>query len=801
MRAVRAPQKMSLIAYSVFSAALVWLLLRRGSISRAAAIALVLLPLALTGRAMFTGAVYGPIDLAYVTEPLASMADQVGVTHVANPGVSDVYAQFIPWNHALRKVIAGGNWPLWNRYEFSGGPLAGALQSAPYHPITLAGLLIPIEDAVTFTAAMTFFLAALTMFLLLRDLVDSEIAAMFGAAAVMLSTHLIWYAGTALALAAAVAPLALLGARRIVHAPGRRSAAILGGALLLIVLAGHPESALHLVTLAIAYFLFELIRVRPRRWRAVVASGIGAGIGALLLSAIFLLPFFADVVQSVEHRHRKMTFEGRHHVAGAVELAHRLTANAMPFLEGVPGVEEAEHPPNERHGWLATAYAGSILFAPALFALLRVRSPQKWFFALAALVGLGVGTNAPGFTHLLDLTPGFQFAVNDRMIYFAVIGIAAIAAIGLDAWLREPKTFLPNLFVGVAATLILCAITVDSGLSPTYVRVNVARAVVPLLFAASVLAFMRSPRAAVALVALLLVQRIGEAGGLQPTVPRAAFYPPFPGLELMRDDEPFRMVGVGVTLPPATSIHYDLEDVRGFQALTLGRYYDVARMWSVEQPVWFNRVDSLDLPFLSLMNVRFAIAPSTYVAPAGWKTKGVFGEYAILENARVLPRAFVPRRVFHRPGDHGMELDLRLATDFSDVAFIETSDVRPDPVPNGPGTVQARQDGAGLRLTASMQAPGWVVISNAAWNGWQARVNGRAAPVFFANRAFLALYLEAGKHDVHLFYRPREFVLGAWISAFAAFAVALVYAWIPSSVMTFFMSLQTSRFADGLRSR
>lgn len=769
--------------------------------SRAAAITLVLLPLCLTGRAMLTGAIYGPIDLAYATEPLASIADDVGVTHVANPGISDNYAEFIPWNDALRRVIAEGNWPLWNRFELDGGPLAGALQSSPYHPVTLIGLLIPIQDAVTFTAAMTFFLAALTMFLLLRNLVESEIAAMFGAAAVMFSTHLIWYAGTALALAAAVAPLALLGARRVVHAPGKKSAAILGAALLLIVLAGHPESALHLVTLAVAYFVFEFIRVRPVRWRAAIMAGLGAGIGALLLSAIFLLPFFADVRQTVEHRHRELTFEGRQPVAGVSEVAHRLAANVAPFLEGMPGVEEREHERDVRHGWLATAYAGSLLFAPALFALLRVRSRQKWFFGIAALFGLGIGTSAPGFTDLLNHLPGFQFAVNDRMIYFAVLGIAALAAIGIDAWLREQPRLLPALMIAIAALLLLVALVADTDLSPTYVRVNAARAIVPLLLGTGVIALMRAPRAAIAILGLLLVQRIGEAGGLQPTVPRAAFYPPFPGLELMQHHEPFRIVGVGVTLPPATSTHYGLEDARGFQALTLGRYHDSMRLWSVEQPVWFNRVDSLESPFFSLMNVRFAIAPSKHVAPAWWKTKGVFGEYAILENTRVLPRAFVPRQVFHREKGYHIGPRMRMTSDFAESAFIETGTARAEAMSNGPGTVRVRREGSGLRLNASMQGAGWVVISNGAWDGWRARVNGSEVPVLFANRAFLAVYLQAGEHDVELFYLPGEFVLGAWISAIALVAIALFYSGVPSSAITFFMSAQTSRFADGFRSR
>jgi Bacterial membrane protein YfhO len=792
---------MSLLAYTLTSVLLAWLVARRGRISRAAAITLVLLPLCLTGRAMLTGAIYGPIDLAYATEPLATVADEAGVTHVANPGISDNYAEFIPWNDALRRTIAEGEWPLWNRFELNGGPLAGALQSAPYHPVTLIGLLIPIEDAVTFTAAMTFFLAALAMFLLLRDLVRSEIAAMFGAAAVMFSTHLIWYAGTALALAAALAPLALVGARRVVHAPGKRSAAVLGIALLLIVLAGHPESALHLVTLAIAYFVFEFIRMRPVRWRAAIGSGLGAGLGALLVSAIFLLPFMSDVRQTAEHRHRELTFEGRQPVAGASEVAHRIAANLVPFLEGVPGVEETEHPREVRHGWLATAYAGSLLFAPALFALLRVRSWQTTFFGVSALVGLGVGVSAPGFTNLLNHVPGFQFAVNDRMIFGAVLGTAVLAAIGIDAWLRERSRFLPALYAATCALLVVIAVAAETDLAATYYRAHAARAILPLLLGAGVLAVMRAPRAAIALFALLLVQRLGEAGGLQPTVPRRAFYPPFPGVELMQHREPFRMVGVGVTLPPATSTHYGLEDVRAFQALTLGRYYDAMRLWSVEQPVWFNRVDTLESPFLSAMNVRFAIAPASHAAPAWWTTKGDFGEYKILENTRVLPRAFVPRRVFHREKDANLELEMKLTSDYGDVSFIETGTARSAPVPNGPGTIAVQQSGSGLRISASMQDAGWVVISNGAWEGWQARVDGNEAPVLFANRAFLAVFLQRGQHVVELFYRPVEFVIGAWISALSLLAIALVYSGIPSSVITFFMSLQTSRFADGFRSR
>ena len=52
------------------------------------------------------------------------------------------------------------------------------------------------------------------------------------------------------------------------------------------------------------------------------------------------------------------------------------------------------------------------------------------------------------------------------------------------------------------------------------------------------------------MVGLLLLQRAAETRGIQPTLPAAAFYPPFPGLELMTADEPFRFVALGLILPP-----------------------------------------------------------------------------------------------------------------------------------------------------------------------------------------------------------------------------------------------------------
>src|SRR5437764_150641 len=292
------------LLYLLLAGGIAALLRRMERIPATIAIALVLLPLFVTGRALLTGRIYAPLDIAYATEPLASVGDRAGVTHAIDPTTSDVYAEFVPWHAAVRYAISHREWPLWNRFELSGGPLAGAAQSAPFHPIHLLALLLPLGAALTFIASMLFFVAVTSAFLFMRDLVRFDHAALFGATAWMFSRHLVTFAGTAHGLGLASMPLVLFAARRVVRAPNVRTAALLAGALTLLVFSGHPETMLHVVALAVVYFAFELWRVRGARWRRAMIAGAAAGGGALLISAIALVPLIDALQQSEELRSR-----------------------------------------------------------------------------------------------------------------------------------------------------------------------------------------------------------------------------------------------------------------------------------------------------------------------------------------------------------------------------------------------------------------------------------------------------------------------------------------------------------------
>ena len=378
--AARAP--VGALLYLLSAAGTLLLVRRFVTLSRPASAALILLPLCLTGRALVTGRVYAPIDLAYHFDPLASMATRAGIDRIANPLPSDVAVQFLPWNAALRWAIAHGQWPLWNPFELSGNVLAAAAQSAPFHPVTLLGLLLPMPDALGFMASMTYFLAALGMFLFLRNLeLRCALPSLFGAAGWMLSTYVVAYTHTAHGNAIALLPLVMLGARAVARHPGVRATSLLAAALILMTLCGHPETSLHVVALATAYVLFT---ARERRGR-VIASGLGAGIVALLLTAFFLAPMIDAIPQTREYLHRRSGAEAIS--ASWSVVAHALRNDVVPFAEGAPGEEEPQHERALQHGPMGTAYAGAMLFAPALLALLRagcarsVSSPSSSYSA------------------------------------------------------------------------------------------------------------------------------------------------------------------------------------------------------------------------------------------------------------------------------------------------------------------------------------------------------------------------------------------------------------------------------------
>src|SRR5437764_775267 len=162
-----------------------------------------------------------------------------------------------------------------------------------------------------------------------------------------------------------------------------------------------------------------------------------------------------------------------------------------------------------------------------------------------------------------------------------------------------------------------------------------------------------------------------------------------------------------------------------------------------------------------MLNIRFAVVPKGDEIPTGWRDVATDHDSRLIENERLLPRAFVPRNV--RIGIANDVEDMAVADDFGAMAWIDAPGVAHD-APNGPGTIGIHPRKLGFKLDAVMEHDGFVVISEAAWKGWRAYVDARPAKIVRANHAFLGVFVPAGRHSIRLTYLPQSFVIGRAIT-------------------------------------
>jgi hypothetical protein len=746
-------------------------------ISLRASAALILLPLLFTFRAFVTDGVYAPIDLAYQTEPLVSSLDTSGVHVFHNSTLSDTYAQMIPWRAVVREAIFAGEWPLINPYMLAGDLLAGSAQPAPYDFINLAGLIVSPVDSINLTASLAFLWAAIGAFLLARRLDLGELPSLFAAATWMASSFIVFFIEAPLGHTMLLLPLVCCAAIDVVRQPSIRRAIVLALVLTWVILAGHPEGLMQVVTIGCAFGVYELWRTRENRGRAIVAA-LAAGIGALLLSAIFLMPVIEALRQTDEFAKRRADGSEDLQTMSWKFSAQKLPANIVPFVYGLPWKEFGSAPALQSPH---NAAIGGVFLALAVAGALYSRRRERFFLMGIALIGLLAGIGFPPFVRVLAHIPLLSLARNERFIAATILAAVLLVAMGVEIWHRAAWTVLATATVLSVLAISLIPLMHSVALSDPFIRASIGAFVIPIFLAGAVLLTVRRVEVALPLLLLLAItQRLGDVGGMYPTVPRSAFYREPSALKRLASREPFRFAAEEYTLLPNIGAHYGLEDVRGFQAMSLRRLHETYPLWCVAQRNWFNRIDSLASPFLSFLNVRYALHDPTGAAlPPQWRVVGDAGRLEIVENTAVLPRAFMPAAVRLNVPYPAVINEMRSAKDFRAMSWINQRDAPHNGTEqNGSGTVAIERTSLSTyAIHADVASDGWVVISQAAWKGWNAFEGRQEIQVRVANHAFLAMNLPRGHHDVRLEFRPRGFIVGRAITCVTLIGIILFGLW------------------------
>jgi hypothetical protein len=772
------------LTYAGAAAATLWLARRLAAgFPRRAGVLLAVAPLVFTGKAMLLGRIYGPADLYYGYEPWKRVAAEQDITKLQNPILSDLAFANLPWRAAVREALVNGRLPFWNRFVLAGNPLLGTVQAAVLHPSTWIGIFLPVALSWTFSCTFTIFLALLAAFLFFLDFRLRPLPALAGAVGWGFSTYVLFWDGWSVGPAIATFPLLLLGLRRIASG-GSHGVSLTAVALLLSLAGGHPETLLHGVAAGGIYFLWELPGNRGGIARPL-RSALAAGVLALLLSGPQLFPLLETIRHSAEYRARSEdSSSARSQSVSASEAAARLLPAVLPFAHGIYGKSPVQAERNDGSG-MPLGYAGAVLLALAVYGSLSRRRGRSLFLAFV-VAGLLFGSSAPGLIDIASKMPGFSMALNYRLVFLTPLGLAGLAAFGTQRLCDEGSwKGLAVLSIGGTALLITAFLLSrdvfrERALPESFLTMSLAWEVLPVaLLAAAALVAPRDRRVVLpAALALLVIQRAGEMGGVYPTLPAAALAPGMPSLAKLPAGPPYRIIAPGYVFRPNGAALYGLEDVRGYESLVLDRFADTYPLWSTPQFASFNRVDDPSRPFLSFLNVRFAFAPPDAPTPPLWSARIRAREMSVFENPRSLPRAFAPARIRFESDSAKTLSEMAQCEDYGAVAWVRmTGGGRaqgPPPqheerVTNGTAEVSAREVGPDLLITVSSRARVFIATSLPDWPGWRGEDAAGPISLVTVNHAFVGFWLDPGRHAVRLTYRP-----AAFLSGLASFFIGLL---------------------------
>jgi len=292
-------------------------------------------------------------------------------------------------------------------------------------------------------------------------------------------------------------------------------------------------------------------------------------------------------------------------------------------------------------------------------------------------------------------------------------------------------------------------------------------------------------------------------GAFNPAVePRLLEFMPEGIRFLLEDKDLFRIMGYGPDKPlhANAAMSYGLYDARGYDSIIPKQYADYMNLIEGQGSLLYNRIGdvtwhgNLDSQLLDLLNVKYVVTNREITNPG--YTLVYSDDIRIYRNDDFLPRAFVVYQAKVVTRDDlarelkGLNPRETVLLEADDTALrlygVRREEKRPqEGTPFAPGGSFAQVEVSQYALnrvviSATLNAPGYLVLADSYFPGWTATDNGHEVPILRANGNFRAVVLPEGQHTVVFKYSPLSFLLGLFASLSAAVVVLLglaAWAW------------------------
>lgn len=671
----------------------------------------------------------------------------------------DFVHQFYGFTRFEAQEWWAGRLPLWNPYAYGGHPFLADPQSAIFYPLSLLTIWLALLTtggsfpliALEWEVIAHMFLASAFTYAYVRYLTGCRRAAFIAGLTFAYSGYLTGYPPLQLAILETDVwlPLILLLLHKALNeAPALALGA--GLALGVAILAGHPQSVMYVTYMALVYFVF-LAWPQRHAWRRL-----------LVLLSVFLLTAFglaaAQWLPSLEY----------------MRLSIRAASSYEWIAQGFPLRDVVQMLiPGQVSLW-SPLYVGilPLLWIGVALALRPTRMVIFWAAValVALLLSFGRHTFIYGLFYLF--VPGFQlFQSQERAAFIVSFALAVLTGYGLAALLDKHEAWAEGLLnrihqrTGLAAAAALAALFalalawVDAGQgsdAPLASLLEPATRLMLFLASAYMLLGVRqsiTERTWLFFATSLLVIDLftANANTNLVTTPLAELGPPHPLVaQVQADPGIFRTYNDA--LHPSYGLLTGIEDTWGISPIRLRRYeaftqiVPLPRRWELLNVKY---VFTWDPAFLRTTTVGQdgEIGSAMYlqqVNDPGARAWLVYHTETISDDAAALARLSDP------------------ALDIKQVAIVA------EPV----SLSQASQEGGHHRVEITGKHAGWLlleveterdgllVISEQAYPGWRAWLDGREVPLVRADVILQALVVPAGRHRVEIRFDPLSVKVG-----------------------------------------
>jgi len=479
-------------------------------------------------------------------------------------------------------------------------------------------------------------------------------------------------------------------------------------------------------------------------------GGLGRVVGVILLAGLLAAPFLTPMLEYVRLSTR-----------ASLSSSEALSLSLPP--ERLLGLLVPD--PGGYAEWIIYPTAVGMIFMVLGITSVKLIQRVRFWIAVSAIAMIySLGSSIPGLELITRLPILNLLRVPPRAIFVVGISIAVVAAYAVDGLLSSsPAEFRigrlrPILFLIIILELLVlltAAVWWQKGSLPFPGVWSTAWAVVTVTLVLLRMWSKISPRVFwVGMMLAVLIepavlsrlsfeprsvsQVYGEAGQA------AAYIKIQPGL--------FRVYSPSYSIPQQVGVIYGLQSTDGVDPMQLAAYADFMvdasgvpnPVYSVTVPAFSNgepktdnRYFSPDPMRLGWLNVRYVISEFE-VNRSGLELMARFGETRIYENEFFYPRAWI-----------------------QSTGNVVSTITRPAQIlvwqPN--------------RVLLQPQGPGWLVLSEMDYPGWEVHVDGQPGKIEKISGIFRSVKLDPGFHRVEFTFRPQSILLGAFLSFLACLGI------------------------------